>query len=115
MTRRLDSMKVLAMALVAVALLGIATPLCTMPDCDDLSAGTCSDFRPACDECPDSVVMKHTHDDAIRVMAPGIDAPVALAAVEVLPAPTLALPAFAAPEVTASPPPLDPLGVRLTV
>ncbi|MDO8848752.1 MAG: hypothetical protein Q7W51_10250 [Coriobacteriia bacterium] len=116
MTRRLDIMKVLAMALVAVALLGIATPLCTMPDCDDLSAGTCSDFKPACDECPDSdVVMKHTHDDAIRVAAHEIDAPVALAASEVVPAPTIVLPAFAAPEVTASPPPLDPLGVRLTV
>jgi hypothetical protein len=101
--------------LVAIALLGIATPLCTMPDCDDLSAGTCSDFKPACDQCPDSVVMKHTHDDAIRVAAPGIDEPVALALAEAVPALAIAVPSFQAPEVTASPPPSDPLGVRLTV
>lgn len=115
MARWMDRVKLLAMALVAVALVGVLTPVCTMPNCDDVSAGTCSDFIPACDDCPDSVVMKHTHDDATGVSPVELDAPVVLATAVVVPVPMAPSPSFSAPEATASPPPVDPLGVRLTV
>lgn len=116
MARWTDRVKLLAMVLVAVALISVATPVCAMPTCDNTSAGTCSDYIPACDRCPDVVVMKHTHDDAVGVSAVQLDAPVALAALVALPEPLFTFASFAAPEVTTSPPPpLDPLGVRLTV
>jgi hypothetical protein len=115
MTRVSDRVKLIAMVLVAVALLGVATPVCAMPACDDTSAGTCSEFIPACDECPTSIVMKHTHDDAVGVAAVQVDAPVVLANTPVLPLPVVQSPCLAGPVATASPPPLDPLGVRLTV
>lgn len=115
MTRRLDIVRLIAMALVAVAVLGVVTPVCAMPDCDDVSAGTCSDFAPACDDCPDQVIMKHTHDDAVGSVSPSVEPPAAIAAADVPPQPALVAAAFAAPEATASPPPLDPLGVRLSV
>lgn len=108
-------MKLIAMVLVAVALVGVATPVCAMPACDNTSAGTCSEFIPACDECPDSIVMKHTHDDAMGVMAVRVDTPVVLATAPALPILVAQSPCLAGPVATASPPPLDPLGVRLTV
>ncbi len=115
MNRMTDKMTWIAMALVAVALVGVITPVCAMPTCDNSAAGPCSDFIPACDECPTAVVMKHTHDDAVGVSASTIPAPVALAAVIALPEPIVSSTYLAVPEVTTSPPPLDPLGVRLTV
>lgn len=115
MARTLDIAKMLAMALVAVTLVGVLTPLCTMPDCDDTSASTCSDFLPACDDCPDAVVMKHVHDDAVSVSAPVLAQPAVIATTLALAEPSALSPSFAVPDETASPPPLDPLGVRLTV
>lgn len=116
MTRRFHIVQLIAMALVAVAVLGVVTPVCAMPGCDDAAAGTCSDFTPACDDCPDQIVMKHSHDDATEAGSVAIDAPVALAAVVALPEPMAPSIHVVAPEVTTSPPPpLDPLGVRLTV
>lgn len=115
MTRWFDMTKLIAMALVAVAVLGVVTPACAMPDCNDISAGTCSDFAPACDGCPEQVVMKHTHDEALSTSALATEPPATFATVDVLPAPAVLTTAHVAPEATASPPPLDPLGVRLTV
>ena len=115
MTRWLDMTKLIAMALVAVAVLGVVTPACAMPDCNDISAGTCSDFAPACDDCPDQVVMKHTHDEALSTTALATEPPATCVTAEATPTPAILEVAFTAPEATASPPPLDPLGVRLTV
>lgn len=115
MTRWLDMTKLVAMALVAVALLGVVTPVCAMPDCNDISAGTCSDFAPACDDCPDQVVMKHTHDAALTTSALATEPPATCAVVDVPPTPMIFSIFCTAPEATASPPPLDPLGVRLTI
>jgi len=115
MIRMPDKVKMLAMVLITVALLGVTTPVCAMPACDDTATGSCSDFIPACDDCPDTVVMKHTHDDAIAAPAP---APTASAVVADLLAVADVAPIgrpLATPTATASPPPLDPLGVRLTV
>ncbi len=115
MTRRLDIVKLIAVALVAVAVLGVVTPVCAMPGCDDVAAGACTDFMPACDDCPDRILMKHTHDDAVGSATVPVEPPVAIAAVDALPEPATAGAAFTVPEATASPPPLDPLGVRLTI
>jgi len=116
MTRITDMGRLLAMALVAIVMLGVLTPLCTMPTCDDISVDACSDFQPACGDCPEAVVMKHTPDDAVASVAPTFGELVSLgqlaASAEPVPVTTRAL---IAPEATASPPPLDPLGVRLTV
>jgi hypothetical protein len=105
----------LVMALVAVTLVGVLTPICTMPDCEDTSAGSCSDFQPACDDCPDAVVMKHVHDDAVSVSASALVEPVILAEAITITEPSALAPAFTVPDATASPPPLDPLGVRLSL
>ncbi|MHB1018359.1 MAG: hypothetical protein ACYC2X_10815 [Coriobacteriia bacterium] len=107
--------RLLAMALVAVALVSVVTPVCAMPECGDVATGTCTDFLPACDDCPDTIVMKHTHDDATAGQAYSIEAPVAVAFVAPIADVVPAQPFVAEPDVTASPPPLDPLGVRLTV
>ena len=115
MTRRLDIVRLIAMALVAVAVLGVVTPVCAMPDCDDVAADTCSDFMPACDDCPDQIVMKHTHDEAAGPASVSVEPSAVIVAAEILPEPALIAAAFAVPEATASPPPLDPLGVRLSV
>jgi hypothetical protein len=115
MTRKFDIVRIVAMALVAVAILGVVTPVCTMPGCDDVAADTCSDFTPACDDCPDQLLMKHSHDEAISTATVEIDAPAALVGVVALPEPPAPAIHVTAPEVTTSPPPLDPLGVRLTV
>ncbi|MBN2248320.1 MAG: hypothetical protein JW733_06435 [Coriobacteriia bacterium] len=107
--------RLLAMALAAFAVVSVVTPVCAMPECGDVATGTCSDFMPACDDCPDTIVMKHTHDDATKGQGHSLESPVAVAFV--LPAayvvPVQPLPEV--PDATASPPPLDPLGVRLTV
>lgn len=105
----------LAAVLVAVVLVGILTPLCTMLTCEQTAAQVCSDFKPACDKCPNPVVMKHASNDAVATAAPVFDQ---VAVVAQLMPPAEPLPAAlarAVPDVTASPPPLDPLGVRLTV
>lgn len=107
--------RLLAMALVALALVSVVTPVCAMPECGDVATGTCTDFLPACDDCPDTIVMKHTHDDATTVQSHALESLAVVAYVapvaDVLPV----QPFVALPDVTASPPPLDPLGVRLTV
>ena len=115
MAGKLDRLSWLAAALVAVVLVGVLTPLCTMPECDDVAAGTCSDFQPACDQCPDSVVMKHTHDDAVRSASLELDELVAVAQLAPVAEPVITVRFLPVPDVTASPPPLDPLGVRLSV
>ena len=107
--------RLLAMALVVVALVSVVTPVCAMPDCGDVAVGTCTDFMPACDDCPDTIVMKHTHDDATAGQVLSIEAPVAVAFVTPIADVAVAQPFVAEPDATASPPPLDPLGVRLTV
>jgi hypothetical protein len=104
----------IAMVLVTVVVLGALTPVCAMPLCDDTSMGTCSDYKPACDDCPETVVMKHVRDEATALPA---YAPPALIATDLVP---VVVPApvsrpVPVPDQTASPPPLDPLGVRLTV
>lgn len=108
-------MRLLAMALVAVALASVATPVCAMPECGDVDAGTCSDFLPACDDCPESMVMKHTPDDAMARHTHSLTPPVAMALVTPVAVVLPAQPALALPEATASPPPLEPLGVRLSI
>lgn len=115
MSRRLDMVRIIAAALVAVAVLGVVTPVCAMPECSQTSAGTCSDFVPACDDCPSQVVMKHTHDDAVGTDHIAVEPPAASVAFVALPGPAVVALVFATPDLTASPPPLDPLGVRLTV
>ena len=107
--------RLLAMALVVVALVSVVTPVCAMPDCGDVAVGTCTDFMPACDDCPDTIVMKHTHDDAKTAQSHSIEAPMAVALVTPVAYILPARPVVALPDVTASPPPLDPLGVRLIV
>lgn len=115
MTRRFDIVRIVAMALVAVAVLGVVTPVCAMPDCKDAAVDTCSDFTPACDDCPDQVLMKHSHDEAAGTVSVAVEPPVSVAALEVPAEPMATGFIFRAPEATASPPPLDPLGVRLTI
>ncbi len=107
--------RLLAMALAAFAVVGVVTPVCAMPDCGDVTTGTCSDFMPACDDCPDSIVMKHTHDDATTVQGHVFESPAALAYVVPVAPVVPQAPLPAQPEATSAPPPLDPLGVRLTI
>lgn len=104
----------LAMALVAVVLAAVLTPLCTMTDCQQTAVGTCSDYQPACPDCPRQVAMKHTHDDALQAAAPAHFEFAALGTVASYQPPAV-IHVVNAPDVTASPPPLDPLGVRLTL
>lgn len=116
MTTRVNHIgRLLAATLVAVVLVGILTPLCTMPTCDQGSAQACSDFKPACDKCPEPVVMKHSSDDALTSAAPSLGQLAVVAQLAPSAVPMLLAPAPSAPVATASPPPLDPLGVRLTV
>lgn len=105
----------LAAALVVAVIAAALTPLCTMPDCQDIGVGSCSDYAPACDDCPKGVVMKHTPDDSVQVAAPAQAVLVAVADVSRSPEPLVAEPAPHVPDATASPPPLDPLGVQLTI
>lgn len=107
--------RLLAMALVAVALVSVVTPVCAMPDCGDVTTGTCTDFLPACDDCPEAVIMKHTPDDAKAAQPTALETPTFLSYVTPVAAPVPASWHIAAPDVTSSPPPLDPLGVRLTI
>lgn len=107
--------RLLAMALVAVALVGAVTPVCAMPDCGDVVTGTCTDFPPACDDCPEPVMMKHTPDDAMTAQPTALGTPTFLAYVTPIAAPVPASWHVGVPDVTSSPPPLDPLGVRLTI
>ncbi|MDP2299579.1 MAG: hypothetical protein U1E08_06895 [Coriobacteriia bacterium] len=117
MDRRSHATNVLALALIAVALVGIVTPVCAMPECDaTASLSACSDVVPACGDCDDeTVVMKHTPDEA-TASAPIPAAEVAATPAE-MPGSPLALVAFTVPEpdATGAPPPLDPLGVRLSI
>lgn len=116
MTGKALSMKMVAMALALVVFAAVLVPLCVMPECAEASTAPCSDFKPACDECPPQMVMKHTHDEAVtKAPAPAFE-PVALGTVVALPVDAVRVAALVLPEVTASPPPpLSPLGVRLTI
>lgn len=112
---RLEKLDWLAATLVVAVFAALLVPLCTMPSCSDTSAGSCSDYKQACDACPEALVMKHTPDDAVTtaVVTPGELA--VLAHLEISAEPVLAAPVASLPAATAAPPPLDPLGVRLTV
>lgn len=107
--------RLLAMALVAVAVVSVVTPVCAMPDCGDVTTGTCQDFLPACDDCPEAVMMKHTPDDAVTAQPTPLETPTFLAYVTPVTAPVPVSRHITVPDVTSSPPPLDPLGVRLTI
>lgn len=116
MARSNHSVKVIAAALVAVVLVALLVPLCGMAECTNATTTACSDFKPACDDCPPGVVMKHTRDEASGTPTLALPAPVVVATVTALAAPDLSAVALALPEVTSSPPPpLQPLGVRLTI
>lgn len=115
MAGRSYSVTLLTVGLIAALLFSVTTPLCRMPECTDTLVGSCSDFQPACDDCPKAVVMKHTSDDAVIPAPASVGQLVAVAQLDIAPVQLVvsALPDL--PDVTASPPPLDPLGVRLTV
>lgn len=115
MTRKQDIWRAVAVTLAVVVIAAALVPLCTMRDCRETSAAPCSDFKPACDNCPQPVMMKHAQDDAAGAVtfdpvqpAPATDV---VAAID----PVVLDRASALPAPTPSPPPLDPLGVRLTV
>lgn len=115
MTGTTNITRLIALALVAAVGAALLVPLCTMPACDDTGAVACADFQPACDDCPPSVVMTHQRSDAVPGSVP---APVELVALPLVAAVTPTAPvefAHVEPVPTASPPPLDPLGVRLLV
>lgn len=115
MARTAPITRLLAMALAAVALVSVVTPVCAMPDCVDVSATICGDFLPACDDCPGTTIMKHTPDEAVPAQLTELEAPTFLEYVTPVPAPVPASWHVTVPDVTSSPPPLDPLGVRLTI
>lgn len=105
-----------ALAMLLVALLGVAVPVCTMPDCDAAALSACSDVAPACADCGDeTVIMKHLPDEAtpVAAAAPVLFAPAVLDYTD--PAPALVAFTVPEPEASGAPPPLDPLGVRLSV
>jgi hypothetical protein len=121
MARRHDIARLFVVALMAVTLVGVLTPVCEMPECDTFTVGVCNegdlpgDFKSACDDCGESIVMKHSHDDATRAQGVVLpDLAVAALAPDSAVRPVVTAQAMA-PEATASPPPLDPLGVRLLV
>lgn len=107
--------RLLTMALAAIVLAAVLVPVCQMPECTDITVGSCSDFQPACDDCPKAAVMKHTPDEALASAAPSLGELAAIAPLQTSPEPIAVSLALSAPAVTASPPPLDPLGVRLTI
>ena len=116
MTQRVNIVAISSLALAVVVLAGILTPVCTMPECDAAALSACSSSQPACDDCDDSsAVMKHSPDQATTADGAPVPSPIAGAAVPALPVLAPARLACAEPAVTASPPPLDPLGVRLTI
>jgi len=53
MVHTAQMVRLLTTVFVAAVLVSAATPVCAMPDCGDVAAGTCSDFMPACDDCPE--------------------------------------------------------------
>lgn len=113
--RRLERLDWLAATLVVAVFAALLVPLCTMPACEDTTAGSCSDFQPACGDCPETVVMKHTPDDAVASAAPTFGELALIAQLDLSAEPVAVEPVAAVPDATAAPPPLDPLGVRLTV
>lgn len=115
MARSRHSTALLVAGLITALLFSVSTPLCLMPECTDVAVGSCSDFKPACDDCPEAAVMKHTPDDAVVMAAPTLGELTAIAVFQTAPEPVIVSVTLAAPAITASPPPLDPLGVRLTI
>lgn len=122
MARRHGIARLFVVALMAVTLVGVLTPVCEMPECDTLAAvGMCGesslpgDFKLACDDCGESIVMKHSHDDATSAQSVVLpDLAVAALVPDSTVRPVVTANALV-PEATASPPPLDPLGVRLLI
>ncbi len=115
MTRIADITRVLAGALAALVLVGILTPACAMPDCDETGTSICADYKPVCGDCPDTVVMKHAPDDGALAAAPWAESPGVTGALSVPGAVAVADRSRPLPETRAAPPPIDPLGVRLTI
>ncbi len=116
MTGSPNIVRSIAFVTLFVALLGFAVPVCTMPACEAASLSACSDVAPACGDCDDeTVVMKHMPDEATTPapLAPSVFA----GAITRTSEPSPALVAFSVPEpdATGAPPPLDPLGVRLSI
>lgn len=115
MVDRLRGAAWLAVALIAIVFAGVLTPLCPMAGCNDAGTVACGDYKPACDKCPDAVVMKHDPGDAVTTSPVTMDNVAVLGTIAWDAAPAPVALAYALPEVTASPPPVDPLGVRLIV
>jgi len=115
--RLADRVRWIAVATLLVMLASVAVPLCAMPECTPTSlAAACSDFKPACSDCgPGPLIMKHSRDEAASAAAPAAASPVALEPAVIVPEPILVAFTVAEPAPTGAPPPLDPLGVRLTV
>ena len=121
MARRHDRARLFVVALMAITLLGVLTPVCEMPECDTFTVGVCNegdlpgDFKSACDDCGESIVMKHSHDDATSAQGVALpDLAVAALAPDSAVRPIVTVHTLV-PEATASPPPLSPLGVRLLI
>jgi hypothetical protein len=105
-----------ALVTLFVALLGFAVPVCAMPECEAATLSTCSDAAPACADCGDeTVLMKHTPDEATAAAPLALGVFVGAAATSSQPTPALVAMSVPEPDATGAPPPLDPLGVRLIV
>ena len=106
-----------AAALLAVMLLGVAVPVCTMPECQAAPLAACSDSTPACPDCDSgqTVVMKHTPDEGQTATPVSIQKPVMISTPFATLEPSLVAFTVPEPEATGAPPPADPLGVRLTI
>lgn len=100
--------------MIAVVLLGLMTPVCAMAACKGMTSCACSDFKPTCGDCPSQTIMKHTQDDAVCA-TPTCAAHLGVVGQTVVSAVPTVDRALEAPRATASPPPLEPLGVRLTI
>jgi hypothetical protein len=104
-----------AAALVAAVVVAALIPLCAMPDCTRASSVSCGSSGHGCSGCGQTVVMKHEGGGALTARSVQVDVPVAVGAVAVPNPYAIVEVAPLAPVPTASPPPQDPLGVRLIV
>lgn len=104
-----------AAILVAAVLAAFLTPLCTMPSCDSKGGTSCSGAEATCDRCPKGLTMKHAQVEASPAAVSPLAPCAVLALVPERPHILIAFHPLAPPAATASPPPIDPLGVRLSV
>ena len=112
------TLKFVALTMSAALACGAAVPACEMAECAAAPLDACSDFTPACDGaggCDDTVLMKHTPDEATAAVFATSPAatPSAAAYAPALPHPLAR--AARLPQQTAAPPPPDALGVRLSI